>query len=83
MVNPKRAVGLDFDNHASQDRRADSVELIVKGGDDAEIAAAAAKAPEEVLILLGAGRQEAANGGDHISREEIIDGKAVLAGQPA
>src|SRR5712692_11914431 len=66
-------------HHPSQNRRADGVELILKEGDDAEISAAAAQAPKEVLVLRGAGRQEAAVGEDHISRDEIVDGKAVLA----
>lgn len=52
------------DHHPSQDCRADDVESILEGGDDAEIAAATAQAPEEILVLRGAGRQKAAVAGD-------------------
>jgi hypothetical protein len=79
LLGPAQGIG----HHPSQNRRADGVELILERGDDAEVAAAAAQAPEEVLVLRGAGRQEPAVGSDHIRRDEIIDGQPVLAGQPA
>jgi hypothetical protein len=59
------------------------VELIFEGCDDSEIAASTAQAPEEVRVLRGAGGQEATVGRDHIGRDEIVDGQAVLAGEPA
>ena len=59
------------------------MELILEGGHYAEITAAAAQAPKEVLVLRRAGRQDATVGSDHISRDEIVDRKAVLAGQPS
>jgi hypothetical protein len=46
-------------------------------------AAAAAQAPEEVGVLLGAGPNERAVRGDHVGREEVVGGEFVPAHQPA
>src|SRR5215470_18528740 len=52
-------------------------------GDDAEIAATAAQAPEEIGIALGACGDDRALGGDDLGGEEIVAGEAVFAYQPA
>ena len=51
--------------------------------DDAEVASASAKAPEQVRVL-GLGRvDEAAVCGDEVGCDEVVAGEAVLAHQPA
>jgi len=67
---------------AAEDDRADRVQAVLERGDDAEIAAAAAQPPEEVVVLDGARRDEASVGGDHVGREEVVAGQAVLSHQP-
>ena len=59
------------------------MELVLKGGDHAEVAAAAPDAPEEVRVLTGADVAELAVGGDDIGGDEVVAGQAVLARQPA
>ena len=59
------------------------MQLILEGGDHAQIAAAAAQAPKQILVFHGAGGEQPPVGGDHVSREEIVNGKSVLAGQPS
>src|SRR5262245_36216378 len=41
-------------DHPSQNGRADNMQLILEGGDHAEIAAAAAQAPKQILVFHGA-----------------------------
>src|SRR5882724_694555 len=62
---------------------ANLMELVLKGGDAAEVPAAAPHAPEEVCMLGGAGREPLAVGRDEIDREEVIRGQAVRPGQVA
>jgi hypothetical protein len=71
------------DDHAAQHDRADRVQLELEGGDDAEVATAAAQRPEEVLVLGRACPEEAAIGGDDIGGEQVVAGEAVLGLQPA
>ena len=52
-------------------------------GDDAEVAAAAANRPEEVGVLVCAGRHEAAVGQHHVGFEQVVDRQTALAGQVA
>ena len=47
--------------------------------DDAEVAAAAAHAPEQIRILLGAGVPKLSVGGDHVHRLEVVDRHAESA----
>src|SRR5204862_3954244 len=49
----------------------------------AEVAAAAANAPEEVRVLVLAGADHAAIGGDHRGRQEVVAREAALALEPA
>jgi len=56
---------------------ASSSKLILEGGDDTKVPAAAQHAPEQVRVLRDAGREELAVGCDEIDREEIVAGQAV------
>jgi hypothetical protein len=73
--------------HRPEDRpcqhgRADRVEAELELGDDAEVAAAAAQAPEQVLILGLACPHELAIGGHEVDRLQLVDREPVLAHQP-
>ena len=46
---------------------------------DAEVAATAADAPEEVGVLILARGDHAAVGEHHLGREQVVDGEPVLA----
>ena len=59
------------------------MEAEVEGGDDAEIAAAAADAPEEVGVLVLAGHDLAPVGGHDLGGDEIVADEAALALEPA
>src|SRR4029453_2835355 len=50
-------------------------------GDDAEVAPPAPQRPEQIRVLLFAGHDEVAVGGDHITASEPVDGEAELAHQ--
>ena len=52
-------------------------------GDDPEVAATAAQAPEELGLFGLAGLDEVALGGDQIDRDELVDRQPVLAMKPA
>src|SRR5437868_5688175 len=56
--------------------RADGVQLEQKRGDNAEVAATTAYCPEQVGMLLGAGRDEAAIGEYHVNAQQVIDCQA-------
>ncbi len=62
---------------------ADRVQAEEEGGDDAEVAPAAAHRPEEVGMLVRAGDDEAAVRQNHVDGEEVVDGEAVGAGEVA
>src|SRR5690606_16379107 len=52
-------------------------------GDHAEVAAAALERPEQVWVLVLGRAQPLAAGGHDVRGEEVVDGEAVLAHQPA
>ena len=52
-------------------------------GHDAEVAAAAAHAPEEIFVLVLARLDEPAVGRDDVRRDQVVAGEAVLGRQPA
>ena len=54
-------------HHPRQDLT-NGMELELEGGDDAEVAPAAAHAPEKVRVLGGAGDAGLAVGGDDVNR---------------
>ena len=62
---------------------AHGMQPVLEGGDHAEVAAPAADGPEQVRVLLLAGRQEAAVGGDQLYGDEVVGREAVLAPQVA
>jgi hypothetical protein len=55
------------------------VQAQLEGGDDAEVAAAAAQRPEQVGVLVGRGADSAAVGQHHLGGDEVVDGHAVAA----
>src|SRR5690606_37231703 len=59
------------------------IHVELEAGDDTEVASAASKSPEEVGILVFAGRDQLAFRGDHVHRHEAIDGEAVPAHEVA
>src|SRR2546426_145886 len=59
------------------------MELVRKGGDHAEVPAAAPEAPQEVRVLAGVDMAELAVSSDNIGGNQIVTGQAVLARQPA
>ena len=75
--------GARVEHHPAEHQRPDRVELVLERRDDAEIAAAAPERPEQVRMLVGAGGDERAVGGDDVGREQVVAGEAVLAHQPA
>ena len=66
-----------------QDRTGELVELVFEGGDDAEVAAAAANAPEELLVLKGGRANHAAVGEHDLGLQETVRGEAEFAHQVA
>src|SRR5262249_18490794 len=61
--------------------RADRMSAEHETGDDAEITAAAAQAPEEILVLCRIGRHEAPVREHHIGLEQVVDRQAILTRQ--
>lgn len=78
-----RRFGHRPDDRAGQHHRAERMEPELELGDDAEVPAAAAHAPEEVRVLVLARLDPAPVGGDQVHREQLVDGEPVLAHQPA
>ena len=71
------------DDRSGEDLGTDGVELELELGDDAEVPPGPADAPEQVAVLLGAGLDQLPVGGDQVHRQQLVDGQAVLAHQPA
>ena len=53
------------------------------GGDDAEVALAAAQRPEQLGMTIGVDRAQSAVGGDHIDAQHAVRGQAEPAAQDA
>src|SRR6266487_2993424 len=62
---------------------ADRMQLELEGSDDPEIATSTAHAPEQVGVLAGTGSEHPSIGRDEVHRQQIINGQAVLAHEPA
>ena len=58
----------------------DRVQLELEGGDDPEVAAAAAERPEQVRVLVVLAVTDLAVGGDHLGREQVVDGRGRSRG---
>src|SRR5215212_2545583 len=61
----------------------DGMKLVLERGDHAEVSTATPNPPEEILVLLVAGRYQPSIGGHHVGRDEVVAGKAVFAVEPA
>jgi hypothetical protein len=59
------------------------VEAILEGRDNSKIAAAAAQSPQKLRVLLFAGPDVTAIGGDHIGSDQIVAGQPKSPRQPA
>ena len=59
------------------------MELVLEGGDDPEVAPAAAQSPEQVCVLGGTGCEHPTIGRDNLGGAEVVTSKAILAAQPA
>src|SRR3972149_12001137 len=55
----------------------------LEGRDDTEVASAPAYAPEEVRVLVGAGRDEGSVGRHHVRGNQVVAREPVLAGEVA
>ena len=74
---------LDRPEHRAGVDLGDRVEPELDGGDDAEVAAAAAQRPEQGRLGVGVGAHQLAVGGDHLDRGDAVGGDAVGAAEPA
>src|SRR5271168_473701 len=70
-------------NDHSGKHGADRMKLVLERGNDTEIAAAAAQAPEQIRMLIGARSQKLSVGGDDVSRQQVVAAETMLAHQPA
>ena len=59
------------------------MQLELERGGNAEVAASAAQAPEEVGVLFGARRHRLPVGGHEIDGAQVVDGQAMFAHHPA
>ena len=71
------------EDRAGQHHRADRVQPELERRRDAEVAAAAAQAPEQLGVLVLAGVHELAVGGDDVGADQVVAGQADLAHEPA
>ena len=78
------ARGLDrMDDEAARHSGPDRMEAVLEPGDDAEVAASAAQGPEQIGVLLLAGRQDGSVGCHELDGDEVVDGQPVLRHQEA
>jgi hypothetical protein len=83
MINQLGEVGQWKVDQSRDYRRANGVELEAHRGDNAEVPAAAAKAPEQVAVVAFIGRDQMAICSDDCGRLEVVAAKAYFAMQPA
>ena len=76
----RRLVERPVDGPAQHDR-ADRVQVVLERGGDAEVAAAAAQAPEQLRLRAGVDAQPLPVGGDQVDRAQVVDGEPVPAHQ--
>ena len=74
---------LDLVQHRTAVDRPDVVQGELERGDDAEVPAAAAQRPEQVLVLVLARDEDAAVGGDHLGAHEVVARQAAAAREVA
>ena len=66
------------EERSAEDERADLVQPVLEGDDDAEVAGAAAQAPEEIRVLGLGGGDEPPVGRDEVHGEQVVDRQAVI-----
>ena len=71
-----------MEDHAAQ-HRAHRVQAVLERGHHPEVVPGTADGPEQVLVLGRAGGAQDPVGGHDVYGEQVVDGKAVLAAQPA
>ena len=59
------------------------MQLVLEGGDDPEVAAAASDGPEQLLVLPCAGPQEPSVGGRDVGRDQVVARQSMTAVEPA
>lgn len=59
------------------------MEPVIEAGDDAEVAATAPQAPEQIRVLVFAGMHQPAVGGHHVHAGHVVRGPAPTPGQIA
>ena len=83
-IEPQYVAGLiNRIEHAAAKHGTELMQAILERRDDAEIAAAAAHAPEQIRVLLLARLEQSAVRGDNVDGNHVVAGQAVLADQPA
>ena len=75
--------GQGMHNEASQNHRANRMQTVFEGGDDAKIPTSAAYRPKKVLVFGVAGGQEPAIRGDDVHRKQVIGRSDRISSQPA
>ena len=58
----------------SAEHGGDRVSAVLERGHDPEVAAAAPQGPEQVLVLVRAGGEHPALGGDDLGRQQVVRG---------
>src|SRR5215831_16322044 len=54
----------------------------LKGSDNAEVPAAAAQSPEEIVVFRSIGGEYFIVGRDYLARQQVIDSHAIFSKQP-
>ncbi|CAH0307982.1 hypothetical protein SRABI128_04405 [Microbacterium sp. Bi128] len=81
-VKPRHRLGmLDGVNDDAGVDHVHGVHPVLERRHDAEVPAAAAQRPEQVLVLAFAGGKEFSLGRDDVGREEVVAAEAILAAQ--
>jgi hypothetical protein len=65
-----------------QDFRTDPMKREFELGDNRKVTSAASNCPKQVGVFVLAGSDPPAVGGDHVDRDQIVDGHAIFACQP-
>ena len=71
------------EHRSGHDGGADRVQREPERADDAEVPASASQRPEQVGVIVGRCPDDLALGRDHLGLDEVVDGEAVLAHEPA
>ena len=72
-----------MEDRSGQHDRPHGVKPVLERGDDAEVAAAATDAPEEVRVLILAGGENLAVGRHQVDRDQVVYRRPVLSHEPA